>query len=223
MAPVDLSEQPHHDHLHALACQIFEDAGGAHHADDKPFTARLLGPPDKCAGVVLTWLPDTPPPVAAPPERLRFGARWCEVTGAQMRRIPLDRLAERTPGRRVRLAVVTPAKFRQHGRDYPLPDPYLIYSTLARRFRSAGGQAADDDVRELSRSALLYAHDIHTEPYRWHGTTSAGFIGTITLGLPRAATPSACRLFASFNGFALIAGLGHGTTHGLGAIDLPPP
>ncbi|GGM66662.1 hypothetical protein GCM10011608_59980 [Micromonospora sonchi] len=221
--PIDLGVQPYHDHLHALACQIFEDASEAHHADDKPFTARLLGPPDKCVGVVLNWLPDTSPPVAALPERLRFGAHWCEVTGAQMRRIPLDRLADTAQGRRVRLAVVTPAKFRQHGRDYPLPDPYLIYSTLARRFRSAGGQAADDDVRDLSRSALLYAHDIHTEKYRWHGTTSAGFIGTIALGLPRTATPSASRLFAILNGFAVIAGLGHGTTHGLGAVDVLPP
>ena len=72
------------------------------------------------------------------------------------------------------------------------------------------------------RTALLYAHDIHTEPYVWHGARSAGFIGTVSLGLPRSASPGAYRLFATLNGFALIAGLGHGTTHGLGAVDLLP-
>ncbi|KXK58999.1 hypothetical protein AWW66_26580 [Micromonospora rosaria] len=220
---MDLGAQPYHDHLHALACRIFEGPNEAHHADDKPFTARLLGPAATCLGVTLTWLPDTPPPVTVLPEQLRLGSRKYDVTGAQMRRTPLEHLADVTPGRRVRLAVTTPAKFRQHGRDYPLPDPYLIYSTLARRFRSAGGQATDDDVRDLSRSALLYAHDIHTEAYQWHNTTTAGFVGTISLGLPRTASPTVTRLFATLNGFATLAGIGHGTTHGLGAVALLTP
>ncbi|RKN33828.1 CRISPR system precrRNA processing endoribonuclease RAMP protein Cas6 [Micromonospora musae] len=218
--PVDLSAQPYHDHLHAFACGFFQEGDEAHHADDKPFTARLQGPPDKCAGVILSWLPDTPPPATGIPQRLRFGAHWCEVTEARIQRIPLERLTDSVPARRVRLMVTTPAKFRQHGRDYPLPDPYLIYSTLARRFRSAGGQATDDDVRELSRTALLYAHNIHTEPYTWHGARSAGFLGTISLGLPRTAPPGVSRLFATLNGFMVIAGLGHGTTHGLGSTEL---
>jgi CRISPR/Cas system endoribonuclease Cas6 (RAMP superfamily) len=63
-------------------------------------------------------------------------------------------------------------------------------------------------------------------PVTWHGQRTAGFVGTVVFGLSAKASAQTGRLFATLSRFAGYAGLGHGTTHGLGAVNVatsPPP
>jgi hypothetical protein len=220
-----------HDVLHAVGCSFFSEADADHDADTKPFATHPVGPLHAIAGLTMTWLPDRLPP-AAIPTHTRLRGTTITITAMRHRSTPVARLGAELTGRRVRLAVTTPAHFRHHGRDYPLPDPYIMYTSLGRRLCAANpNTAAPEQLRELAQSVVVYTHDIHTEPFTWHGTRSAGFIGTVTVGIPIQTPPPIRRLFNTLNGFAAFAGIGHGTTHGLGAVTVtcttrdtaPPP
>lgn len=216
---VDLTGLSRFDVLRAVACGFFGETDGQHDAAWKSFAVRQLGPAEACVGVRLTWLCDATGPEPVVPRQLRLGATTVEVAEATITRPSLAGSAV-SQGRRVRLNFTEPTVFRFHGRDLPLPDPYLVYSSLARRLSRCCGVAVDEDAaRALSRAVVLYAHDIHTQGFNWHGTTSAGFVGTVTFGLPRAASEAMRGLFATLNGLAVLAGVGHGTTHGLGAVE----
>jgi hypothetical protein len=218
-AEVDLTGLSRFDVLRAVACGFFGETDGQHDAAWKSFAVRQLGPAEACVGVRLTWLCDATGPEPVVPRQLRLGATTVEVAEATITRPSLAGSAV-SQGRRVRLNFTEPTVFRFHGRDLPLPDPYLVYSSLARRLSRCCGVAVDEDAaRALSRAVVLYAHDIHTQGFNWHGTTSAGFVGTVTFGLPRAASEAMRGLFATLNGLAVLAGVGHGTTHGLGAVE----
>jgi CRISPR/Cas system endoribonuclease Cas6 (RAMP superfamily) len=121
----------------------------------------------------------------------------------------------------VRYRTLSPVKIRHHSRDYPLPDPYLTYTGLIRRYRILRPDLVDEDSAvELPRDVVVYSHDIRTQPFTWHGDRSAGYVGRVTFGVTQKCSPPARTLFAVLNNFATIAGLGHGTTHGLGAVEV---
>jgi len=214
-----LAERSHYDILHSLACNFFEQPDSDHDAEHKPFTIRMDTPTPAGTRLTFAWLPDEPPPVSAVPTTLRLGPHHVEVTGFRTRKTTLEHLGADTPGRRVRFRFVSPTKFRQYGHDYPLPDPHLTYAGLARRYLQVK-PGPDDVARELARTVVVYQHNIHTATFTWHGRRSAGFLGTVTFGIPDHSPPAVQRLFAGLNHLATIAGLGHGTTHGLGATDI---
>jgi CRISPR-associated endoribonuclease Cas6 len=208
-----------YDVLHGVACAFFEQDSSDHDAGLKPFTVRL----DLGTRLTLTWLPDDPPPPAVIPTRLRLGSAQVEVTGFRMHKAALDTIGANLAGGRVRFRTSSPVKFRHHGRDYPLPDPHLTFAGLARRWQRLHPVADDQSIRELVNAVVVYRHNIHTESFVWHGQPSAGFVGTVTFGLPHTCSPDLRGLFATLCGFAAFAGLGHGTTHGLGAVDVDNP
>jgi CRISPR/Cas system endoribonuclease Cas6 (RAMP superfamily) len=216
---VDLHSQWRYDTLHGIACGFFEQSGSDHDADSKPFAVRHH---DRL--LTLTWLAETPPPVTATPVAVRFRARPVPVDAVSTRRSTYAADMHTPIGsRRVRLTFVSPTLFRKRGSDYVLPDPYLTYSSLGRRYLAVHPDGCtDEDVRTLAQTAVIYDHDIRTEPFAWHGSRSAGFIGTVTFGLPHTYTEPVRRLFSTLNRFAQLAGVGHGTTHGLGAVDVSP-
>ena len=154
---------------------------------------------------------------------VRFGPRTVPVLASTVERVPLAALTDSDRPERVRFDVLSPALFSRNGTDYPLPDPRVVYASLARRLAGATGPP---QVRELAGAVRLYRHDIHTEPVTWHGQRTAGFVGTVVFGLSAKASAQTARLFATLSRFAGYAGLGHGTTHGLGAVNVatsPPP
>jgi CRISPR-associated endoribonuclease Cas6 len=215
----DLADGYRYDVLHAVTCRFFEQPDSDHDAEHKPFAVRLTSPTPARSTLTLSWLSDDPAPATVIPTTFQLGPNHTNVTGLHMRKTPLADLGASPTGSRVTYRVLSPTKFRHHGRDYPLPDPYLTYNSLARRYRALSpDNVTDDTAREVARSVVVYSHDIRTQPFTWHDATSAGFIGSVTFGLPRACTPAARSLFATLNDFATIAGIGHGTTHGLGAV-----
>jgi Uncharacterized conserved protein len=219
----DLAEQYRYDVIHALACRFFEQPDADHEAEHKPFAARL-GPASATGSVLtLAWLRDDPPPAAAVPTSLRLGPHHVEVTAFRTDKRPHARLGTQPHTGRIRYQTLSPTKFRHHGNDYLLPDPYLTYSGLVRRYRLVNPSAVSDELaRDLPRSVIVHHHDIHTEPVTWHGHPTVGFVGTVTFGLSRTCSREGRQLFAKLNDFAAIAGIGHGTTHGLGAVETCP-
>jgi hypothetical protein len=223
----ELADEYRYNVLHALACAFFEQADSDHESESKPFVVRLAGPTPNGSRLTLTWLPDDPPPAAVIPAKLRLGPHHVEVTALHMHTIPLAGLGAGASASRVRYSTLSPTKFRHHGRDYPLPDPYLIYTTLLRRYRALHPHTGEHHpAPELPRNVVIYQHDIRTQHFTWHGRRSAGFVGTVTFGLLHTCSDHDRRLFTALNHLAAIAGIGHGTTHGLGAVDtehLPTP
>jgi len=224
----DLPDLATPDRLHAVACGMLETADGGHADGDKPFAVRPLLPASgDVAGweLGLCWLVEQPPPrpVGDGMTAVRFGPRTVSVLASTVERVPLATLTDVARPERVMFDVLSPALFSRSGSDYPLPDPRLVYAGLGRRL---AGVAGPDQVRELAGAVRLYRHDIRTEPVSWHGQRTAGFIGTVVFGLSGKASTETARLFAMLSRFAGYAGLGHGTTHGLGAVNVvvqPPP
>lgn len=222
---VDLAKKPpsygpsRYDDLHRLACRFFEADGADHGAEDKQFAIRLTSD----QRIVYTWLGAEPPPGQTPPRTVKINGDLVPTIACRVARIPYQRLEAGAPMRRAALVVTTPAKFRHNGRDYPLPDPHITFSSLGRHYLKLRPAAASaDQVRALARAVVVYSHDIHTERFTWHGRDSAGFVGRVEFGIPRATGEPMWRLFGTLCRFAALAGLGHGTTHGLGATDLQP-
>src|SRR5262249_42886016 len=82
----------------------------------------------------------------------------------------------------------------------------------------------DPALTELTRGgAVIYHHNIRTTTITCENDRTAGFVGTITLGLRRNLTPEARRLFTTLTAFARLSGLGRATTHGLGPTHTAPP
>jgi len=100
-----------------------------------------------------------------------------------------------------------------------LADPYVMFSSLARRYRSHHPDAefTDDIIRELGRSVMVTEHRIQTEWFSWHGRTDLGFTGRIGFRLAPRTDREIRRAYTALGHFADIAGIGRGTTHGLGA------
>jgi len=218
-----LSDDYRYDVLHGIACAFFEQPASDHDAEHKPFSVRLSAPTPTGARLELAWLPDTPPPATAVPATLRLGPHQADITAFDVRKVPLASLGADSGVSRVRYRTMSPVKYRHHGRDYPLPDPYLTYSSLIRRYLALAPEPPRQfdagSIRELPRSVVVYGHDIRTQAFTWHGRRSAGFVGWVSFGLPHDCSPLARRLFATVNDLAAIAGIGHGTTHGLGAVE----
>lgn len=219
--PVNLEKSTWPDILHAIGCQFFEQPSTNHTVNHKPFTTRHAGELHTLTGVVLNWLLDQPPPVADIPEELRLGTNIRIVEETNIRRTRFTDIATKDAGRRIKLAFTTPTHIRHHGTNYLLPDPYLVYTGLGRRLRSLHPDSCTDEhLRVLTHAVVIHEHDIHTETFSWHGTRSTGFLGTTTFGIPATTSTETHSLFRTLNGLATIAGVGHGTTHGLGAVRI---
>jgi CRISPR-associated endoribonuclease Cas6 len=212
------------DRLHALACTLFETEASRHTDGAKPFAVRpLLAACVEVAGweLGLCWLAEHPPPpaIADGITEVRFGPRSVPVLATTVEQVALATLAGGPRPERVRFDVLSPALFSRNGSDYPRPDPAVVYTSLARRLPDPQDPA---HLRELAAAVRLYRHDIHTQPVTWHGQRTAGFVGTVVFGLSAQASAQAAQLFTTTSRFAGYAGLGHGTTHGLGAVNTTP-
>ncbi len=114
--------------------------------------------------------------------------------------------------------------FSRNGADYPLPDPQVVFGGLARRLvaaePAASGLASDQAVRAVLAAVRIYRCDVRTERVSWEGQVTAGFVGSVVFGLSARTGPDGAALFGALSRFAAFAGLGRGTTHGLGAVDV---
>lgn len=211
------------DVLHAIACRFFEGPGVHHEAGEKCFAIRLDRPQDDRL-LRLTWLNDHVSPAVEIPEKLQVGEEMIPIASVQQSELSFTAIESVRLQTSWRLRVETPALFRHHGLNYLLPDPQVMFAGLSRRHRSLSPDTSPDDdlVRQLGRLVAVVRHELRTERFSWHGRTDAGFVGVVELGLSRAASAEATRAFTTLGSFAGVAGLGRGTTHGLGAVTMTP-
>ena len=222
---IELTEAPRRplawrfDVLHAVACGFFSEREDRHAANDKPFTAQLTG--DR--SLRLIWLDDRNVPRIGDREKLHVGEQEIAVAGTHRTTVPYEDIETGPLTTALRWVVRTPALFRHNGHNYPLPDPYVVFASLARRYRLyRPGTLNDDTIRSLGKSVVITHHRIRTRRFSWHGHTDSGFTGDVGFGIDRSAPPHLRQAFTTLSRFADLAGIGRGTTHGLGATSVSP-
>jgi CRISPR-associated endoribonuclease Cas6 len=208
------------DVLHAIACSVFEQPDGRHDSNEKAFAVRTGLHSTRT--IVLTWLDDLNVPVAGPPELILVGDEKIPLAGIQETAYGYDEIEAGPITTELGFTVSTPALFKHHGHNYPLPDPYITFASLARRYRTYRPETGPDDdlIRELGRTIMIVRHRIKTERFSWHGRTDSGFTGEVEFTLGAGAGRQAREAFGRLGTFAGIAGIGRGTTHGLGATTV---
>lgn len=205
------------DVLHAIACSVFERPGDAHDAGDKPFTVRASR-----QAITLAWLDATASPEVVIPADVLIGDERIPVASVDETTHHYEAIESRRPVTELEFAVSTPTLFKHNGHNYPLPDPYVVFAGLARRYGTyrPNAEVDGDVVKELGRNVAVIRLRVKTEQFSWHGRTDSGFVGTFTFRLGPRTSPRAKKAFTTLATFAGIAGLGRGTTHGLGATTV---
>jgi CRISPR-associated endoribonuclease Cas6 len=214
---------PYPAHLHGAACKLFEPPDADHAAQRKPFAVGAPLAVDGSAIWRLGWLLDAPPPTAWPPGQLLLGESTCPILDTQTRHVPFATLAASEPVTRRLVRFVTPTYFSRNGRDVPLPDPVLVFRSLAQRwnaFAPASLTINDELSRALVSAVLLSDASVDTVSVQvgrlaWQ----TGFVGDAEFGLTRTAAPGVAAVFAALSRFAAIAGVGAQTTHGFGEVS----
>lgn len=224
---------PHPAHLHAAACQLFEQADTDHAAQRKPFAVGAPLVEEGTATWRLGWLPDTALPDPWPPSHVHFGESDCRVVDARVRHCSFAALAASRPMVRRVVHFRTPTYFSRNGRDVPLPDPVLVLRSLVQRwntFAPASLAIADDLSRTVLNAVLLSGASVHTVRVQvGRSALQTGFVGDAELGITRTAAPGVSTAFAALLRFASIAGVGAQTTYGFGEVspdlldELPHP
>jgi CRISPR-associated endoribonuclease Cas6 len=213
------------DVLHAIACSVFERPDAEHDANEKAFTVRT-GPRGPRT-ISLTWLDDRNVPAVRPPKLILVGDEKIPLADVRESAYGYHEIEAGPITTELGFTVSTPALFRHNGHNYLLPDPYITFASLARRYRIYRPETGpgDDLIRELGRTIMVAGHRIRTERFSWHGRTDSGFTGEVRFTLGAEAGRQAREAFGRLGAFAQIAGIGRGTTHGLGAttVSTQPP
>ncbi|MGW2303946.1 CRISPR system precrRNA processing endoribonuclease RAMP protein Cas6 [Streptomyces sp. NPDC001809] len=210
--------------LHGLACTLLENPRGDHHAANKPWSVSPLFAATEPQTAVLRigWLDDTRHLGDALREgrELRLGSQHFTLTEAAAEHAPYEALLAAGPATHAELHAVTPTYFSRNGIQYPLPDPHLLYGSLARRWNTHAPHhlhVPDTVLRELRPHLALAGHDIATHPV--HLTDAAprtGYTGHCTFTLTNSPPPATTAAFTALSLYAHTAGIGAQTTHGCG-------
>jgi CRISPR-associated endoribonuclease Cas6 len=223
--------------LHGFAASLLEHAGTDHRSQDKPYTvsplmaapARSRAPHGRATTAVLHlgWLPDTPRPdlTRLTGTRIRLGAQFFTVASAHEDLMPYAALVRVPPAERAVLDFRSVTYFSRNGRWHPLPDPVLLYGGLIRRwnlFAPPQARLTDVEEKELLGAVALSAHDISSSPVSPDSGARIGFTGTAVFRLldQHGPGPRTWQLFTALSLFAMVAGVGAQTTHGLGTVEV---
>jgi CRISPR-associated endoribonuclease Cas6 len=214
--------------LHGLACNIFERAGADHTAQVKPFAVKpLVAAPDApgCALLQIGWLNDHAPPnlTTLSGHEVRLGSQYFTVLDAQGEHVPYRALARTPSATSAELTFRSVTYFSRGDRQIPLPDPELVFTSLARRWNTFAPDGADFrsvTIEALLGSVRLNEHRIESSQVDQGKAMRVGFLGKARFGLARAADQAVERAFATLAVFAETAGIGAQTTHGLGWVSV---
>ncbi|MEY9214315.1 CRISPR system precrRNA processing endoribonuclease RAMP protein Cas6 [Thermobifida halotolerans] len=212
--------------LHGLACALVEAPEGAHTAQVKPFSARTVNSGADTPVVEIGWLDDTRNPglearIAAGGLRLGTTPIGLEVTGR--RAVPYAELAASPPALRTRVVFASPTYVSRAGRQIPLPDPELLLSGLARRWRAFSPlPIAEDTLSALLARVFVVRHEIRTTTVDLGKSRRVGFTGEVVFGVHGSSDDPTRRLFAGLWQFAEFAGVGAQTAYGLGSVTVGP-
>ncbi|MFF4020648.1 CRISPR system precrRNA processing endoribonuclease RAMP protein Cas6 [Streptomyces sp. NPDC001843] len=210
--------------LHGLACTLLEEPRHDHSAANKPWSVSPLfaAPEPQTAVLRIGWLDDTRHlgETLTEGRELRLGSQHFTIAEAAAEHAPYEALLATGPATHAELHAVTPTYFSRNGTQYPLPDPHLIYGSLARRWNAYAPphlNIPDTALREMRNHLALSAHDIATQPVQL--TTIApriGYTGHSTFTLTGTPPPATTATFTALSLYAHTAGIGAQTTHGCG-------
>jgi CRISPR-associated endoribonuclease Cas6 len=174
----------------------------------------------------LGWLRDESRPdlTTVIGRRVRLGSQFFTVIDAQEEFTPYTALWHGSSATQAMVRFLSATYFSRGGRWYPLPDPILLYAGLARRWNLFAPEYAvitESQHDALTTAVALSAHDVTSIPVDIGPGTRIGFTGHAAFTLTgRPDTREASRLLAALSLFALAAGVGAQTTHGLGAVEV---
>jgi hypothetical protein len=235
--------------LHGLACCVFEGADSpVDH--DAPLKLFAVGPLALRPGGTVEWTTawlsdDTTPPVLGRPIRAHLGGTPVTLTPSAVRHRSFGALAQET-ATQAELVFLSPTVFSRSGTDALLPDPHLVFGSLARRWEVLAPpelRPPAELARELGHSTAVTSVDICTvRTDRCGGVWVrdwSPFDGTyrtthVKGSQPRATTkartgfvgtvtyelrePMLANWFGALLSFATFAGIGRATTHGCGTV-----
>jgi hypothetical protein len=219
----DIRHKSHYDSLHGIACRIFEQPESNHTANDKAFAVRLSPQAGEfgLSRLTFAWLDDATVPDPETPEKIQFGPHHIVVVSHQTRTVPYETLEALSPRTRIRFSMTSPTVFSHRETDLPLPDPYVTFASLTRRYAGLRqGPWSADVLRRLPSEVTVTEPEVRAQSFHWHGTRTGGFVGAATFQLRPRADKEVTAAFTTLSAFAAIAGLGRGTTHGLGSTAI---
>ena len=124
-------------------------------------------------------------------------------------------ITEAEPSADLPLEFLTPTFFRRKEANYPIPAPGLILSSLVRHWNAFAPEPVPEEVagRLIEHTTARYLN-IRTLSATAHSRT-VGFIGRVTLHLPKA-TEEEARWLSRLGELAFFSGVGAKTTLGFG-------
>jgi len=133
-------------------------------------------------------------------------------------------LAKRAPSRRLRLQLSSPTTFRSGGMHIPFPMPGLVFGSLAARWNAFSPVGMPEDARRYAEECLAISrYQLRTRTIQHKASSvrkgAVGWIEFYALN-PDRYWLSMMHLLA---GFALYAGIGAGTSMGLGQARREQP
>lgn len=153
--------------------------------------------------------------------RVELGGPVYRLRVSEVRDLPGWRELLDTPVARemISFRFVSPTSFRRQGLQVVFPLPVNVFGSLVQRWNALAPYPMPD-LPEVWDRLPVTRHRLTTDVVR-HGKYSIiGFTGLVTYLVPRE-TPEAIRAqLAVLARFAEVAGVGYGTTKGLGTTDL---
>ncbi|WP_406260396.1 CRISPR system precrRNA processing endoribonuclease RAMP protein Cas6 [Streptomyces chartreusis] len=210
--------------LHGLACHLFEGTEADHHSQTKPFSISPLVEAPRTPGratLALGWLDDhtTPQIDTLRGEQVRLGSQYFTLEDIQRSNAPYAALQALPAAHRATLNFLSVTYFTRSGRWIPLPDPELLYASLARRWNTFAPhpqRIPDPLITALLNTVRLTTHELRSAPANLGPASRTGFTGHATFTLPQTAPDDLASAFTSLSAYAEAAGTGAQTTHGLG-------
>lgn len=211
--------------LHGLAYQVFAEPACDIPTRAEPFTIwpPYAGPAAGRSGLRLTWLRDDGFDLSARIRQVpvRFGSITCTVVSTRDRRVPYTRLAGSAPTRRLLMEFHSPTLFSRNGKTWPVPDPTLVLRGLWQRWNEHATTHALDEPALRELLTLIEVRDLNVRTVQvaaGRAGQSVGFVGVMTLALPRTSPPHTQLLLGVLGAAAEFLGVGKQTTYGFGVV-----
>ncbi len=155
-------------------------------------------------------------PVPLPPENPRVLAVYEHAHPWSGRR-DWGELMAAAPSADLPLEFQSPTFFRRRDANYPIPSPGLILASLIRDWNAFAPEPVPPEVAERLVEYTTARHlNVRTVSVTAHSRTP-GFVGRVTLHLPRA-TEEEARWLARLGELAFFSGVGAKTTLGFGLV-----
>jgi len=221
--------------LHGAVVNAIDESPDEHTRQSKPFSVwpLLATEMDRLVRLRVAWLVDDTIPAGLlnSQGRWRFGSMNATTCDVEVESVPFKSIASTAPTRASEFTFYSPTYFSRSGRDFPLPDPHLVFGSLVRRWNShcvdfpIGRDLEEAFVRHIAIDD--FSIESQTSMSRRdrssrgeHEILESGFVGRVAFKLHPAASHEELCAFAAMSQFADIAGVGAQTTHGFGACSV---